>query len=315
MSTMKTPLKYINKEYVQPPHTACPGCALPLAMRYLLKAIGGKVILAIPPGCGSIIASYPKRIFKYQGENIPVLATPLGSAASCASGLKTALVARGDTETEVVACVGDGGTYDIGLGGLSGVAERNEDIMYVCYDNELYGNTGGQRSSATPWGARTVTSLPPTQKMEYKKDIMSIMAAHAIPYLATATIAYPDDLMRKAQKAREIYGFRFIHILTPCVTGWFFRSEQTVEVSRLAVETKIFPLLEIENGTKFIINKQPEGIPVAEYIKLQGRYQHLTSEQIAEFQRTVDERWERLQWLASYGNQSRDEGDYPAVKK
>lgn len=303
MNTIKAPSKYINGEYLQPPHNACPGCSEPLAMRYLLKAIGGRVILAIPPGCGSIIASYPKRIFKYQGENIPVLATPLGSAATCASGLKTALVARGDTETEVVACVGDGGTYDIGLGGLSGAAERNEDILYVCYDNELYGNTGGQRSSATPWGARTVTNPPPTTKMEYKKDIISILAAHGIPYLATATIAYPDDLMKKAQKAKEITGFRFLLILTPCVTGWLFRSELTVEVSRLAVETKIFPLIEVENGTRFTISKQPEEIPVEEYIKIQGRYNHLTRQQIAEFQRMVDERWKRLQWVASYENQ------------
>jgi len=303
MNTIKAPSKYTKEEHLQPPHNACPGCSLPLAMRYLLKAIGGRVILAIPPGCGSIIASYPKRIFKYQGENIPVLATPLGSAATCASGLKTALVARGDTETEVVACVGDGGTYDIGFGGLSGAAERNEDILYVCYDNELYGNTGGQRSSATPWGARTVTNPPPTTKMEYKKDIISILAAHGIPYLATATIAYPDDLMKKAQKAKEITGFRFLLILTPCVTGWLFRSELTVEVSRLAVETKIFPLLEVENGTRFTISKQPEEIPVEEYIKIQGRYNHLTPEQIAEFQRMVDERWKRLQWVASYENQ------------
>ncbi|MBA7674213.1 Oxalate oxidoreductase subunit beta [subsurface metagenome] len=300
MNTIKAPSKYISTEYVQPPHTACPGCSMPLAMRYLLRVTGGKVILTIPPGCTSIVGNYPKRIFKDNGENIPVLSAPLGSAAICASGLKAALVARGDTETEVIACVGDGATYDIGFGGLSAVAERNEDIIYVCYDNELYGNTGAQRSSATPWGAKTATTIPPTPKMEYKKDIISIMAAHGIPYLATATIAYPDDLMRKVKKAREITGFRFLLILTPCVTGWFFRSELTVEVARLAVETKIFPLLEIENGTNFTINKEPEGIPVTEYIKLQGRYQHLTPEQIAEFQRMVDERWNRLKWSAGY---------------
>ncbi|MBU2607882.1 MAG: pyruvate synthase subunit beta [Chloroflexi bacterium] len=304
MNTINAPLKYINEEYVQPPHTACPGCGMPLAMRGLLKALGSKVILVIPPGCGSIIGSYPKRIFRDKGENIPVLSTPLGSAAICAGGLKTALVIRGDTETEVVACVGDGGTYDIGFGGLSAIAERNEDIIYVCYDNELYGNTGAQRSSATPWGARTVTTIPPVAKMENKKDIISIMAAHGIPYLATATIAYPDDLMRKVRKAKDITGFRFLLILTPCVTGWLYRSEFTVEASRLAVETRIFPLLEIENGTHITINKQPEGIPVEEYFKIQGRYRHLTSEEIAEFQGKVDEGWKRLQWSASYGNQA-----------
>lgn len=304
MNTISAPSKYIEAaEYIQPPHSACPGCAMPLAMRYVLRAIGGKIILAIPPGCGSIVGSYPRRIFKYQGENIPVLSTPLGSTAACASGLKTALVARGDTETEVVAFVGDGGTYDIGLGGLSGVAERNEDILYVCYDNELYGNTGGQTSSATPWGARTTTSVPPTAKMDYKKDIIAIMAAHCIPYLATATIAYPDDLIRKAKKARGSRGFRFLHILTPCVAGWLFRSELTVKISRLAVETRLFPLLEIENGTKYTINQEPAGIPVTEYLKLQGRYQHLAAEEIAQLQQMVDERWQHLRWVASYGHQ------------
>ncbi len=303
MNTTRVPSKYTEVEYVQPPHNACPGCAMPLSMRYVLRALGEKVILIMTPGCGSIIANYPRRIFRYNGEIIPVMASPLGSAAITAGGLKTALVMRGDTETEVMAYVGDGATYDIGMGGLSAAAERNEDIIYVCNDNELYGNTGGQRSSSTPWGARTATNIPPTPKMEYKKDIISIMTAHGIPYLATATVAYPDDLMRKVKKAKEITGFRFLHILTPCVTAWLFRAELTVTISRLAVETKIFPLLEIENGTRFTINKEPEGIPVAEYIKLQGRYSHLTSEQIAEFQGMVDKRWKRLKWIASYENQ------------
>lgn len=303
MNTISAPSKYTKDEYVRPPHGACPGCALPLAMRYVLKAIGRKVIPVIPPSCSGIIANWPERVLKHQGENITVLSAPLGSAAIHASGLKAALVIRGDTETQVLVLAGDGATYDIGLGGLSAAAERNEDIIYVCLDNELYGNTGGQRSSATPWLARTITNLPPTPKMEYKKDIISIMTAHSIPYLATATIAYPDDLIRKVQKATHITGFRFLHILTPCVTGWLFRSELTVTISRLAAETKIFPLLEVENGTRYTINKQPEGIPVEEYFKTQGRYQHLTREQIADFQEMVDERWKRLNWIASYGNQ------------
>jgi len=269
-------------------------------MRYVLRALGEKVIMLNTPGCGSIIANYPKRIFRHNGEIIPVMATLLGSAAIMAGGLKTGLVIRGDNETQVVAYVGDGATYDIGLGGLSAAAERNEDIIYVCNDNELYGNTGGQRSSATPWGARTATNIPPTSKLEYKKDIDSILMAHAIPYLATATIAYPDDLMRKVKKARGIKGFRFLHILTPCVAGWFFRSELTVSISRLAVETKIFPLLEVENGTKLTINRRPEGIPLEEYVSVQGRFQHLTSDKIAELQRAVDQRWKRLEWAASY---------------
>jgi len=263
-------------------------------MRYILKALGEKVILVIPPGCNVVVATYPRRALKHNGEEIPIMACPLGSTPSVAGGLKTSLVLRGDSETQVVAYTGDGATYDIGLGSLSAAAERNEDIIYVCSDNELYGNTGGQRSSATPWGARTLTSMPPQYKMEYKKDIISIMAAHAIPYLATASVAYPDDLIRKVRKAKELTGFRFLHILTPCVTGWLFRAELTIAVSRLAVETKVFPLLEVEKGIRSL-TKVPEGIPVEEYIKIQGRYGHLAPEQIAEFQEIVDERWRRLQ--------------------
>ncbi|MFC1907620.1 thiamine pyrophosphate-dependent enzyme [Chloroflexota bacterium] len=280
-----------------------------MAMRYVLKALGEKLILVIPPGCISVIGSfpYPKRIFQRQGRKIPVQSMPLGSAAIGASGLKTGLIKRGDTETEVVAFAGDGATYDIGLSGLSAAAERNEDIIYVCYDNELYGNTGAQRSSATPWLAKTSTNPYPAPKIEYKKDLISIMTAHRIPYLATATIAYPDDMMRKVRKAKEITGFRFLLMLTPCVTGWLYRSEFTVEASRLAVETKIFPLLEIENGTHITINKQPDGIPVSEYFKLQGRYQHLTPEEVARFQKTVDERWKRLKWSANYIDRIGDE--------
>ena len=302
MKTIGAPSKYIEGEYIQPPHTACPGCGMPLAMRYVLKAIGAKIVLVIPPSCASIVGYSPKRIFVYQGENILGLSTPLGSAAAHASGLKIALVTRGDTETEVVVFAGDGATFDIGLGGLSGVAGRNEDILYVCYDNESYGNTGGQTSSATPWGARTASNLPPSAQMEYKKDIISIMAAHRIPYLATATIAYPDDLMRKAKKAKEVTGFRFLHILSPCVAGWLYRSELTVKIARRAVETRLFPLLEVENGTKYTINKEPAGLPVAEYLRLQGRYQHLTEADIAAFQVMVDENWRRLMWVASYGD-------------
>jgi pyruvate/2-oxoacid:ferredoxin oxidoreductase beta subunit len=302
MKTISAPSKYIEPDYIEPPHTACPGCGMPIAMRQVLKAIGGKIVLAIPPGCGSIVGNYPKRIFKFQGENIPVLSTPLGSTAAHAAGFKIALVTRGDTETEVVPFVGDGGTYDIGMGGLSGVAQRNEDILYVCYDNEVYGNTGGQTSSGTPWGARTTTNLPPMQQMDRKKDIIAILAAHGIPYLATATIAYPDDLMRKAKKAKATRGFRFLHILSPCVAGWLYRSELTVKIARMAVETKLFPLLEVENGTNYTINREPAGLPVSEYLKLQGRYRHLTDAEIAKLQEMVDDNWRHLMWVASYDN-------------
>jgi pyruvate ferredoxin oxidoreductase beta subunit/2-oxoisovalerate ferredoxin oxidoreductase beta subunit len=270
-----------------------------MAIRWFLKVTGEKVIFVMPPGCASPSVLFPKPSLIYQGQPIKTLAVPFGSAAFSAGGLRTALTARGDTETLVVAWAGDGATFDIGLGAVSAAAERNEDIIYVCYDNEAYMNTGNQRSSATPWGARTYTNPLPTPKMENKKDIMSIIMAHTIPYAATATIAYPDDLMRKVQKARSLSGFRFLHLLTPCVAGWLFPAELTVKVSRLAVETKVFPLFEVEDGA-ITINKQPKGIPLEEYVKIQGRYRHLTPEQLTQLQTSVEQRWNQLQYLAKY---------------
>jgi pyruvate/2-oxoacid:ferredoxin oxidoreductase beta subunit len=168
-------------------------------------------------------------------------------------------------------------------------------------------NTGRHRSGATPWQATTTNSPLPSPKQEYKKDIMSIIVASSVPYAATATPGYPDDLMRKAQKAKEIKGFRFLHILTPCPTGWSFPSELSLEVSRLAVDTKIFPLYEVENGFDYTINKEPKGIPVEKYVKMQGRTRHMTPQQIEEFQVSVDKRWDRLQRLARHGKYGQGE--------
>jgi len=272
-----------------------------MAMRWFLKVTGEKVIFVMPPGCASPSVLFPKPSLVYQGQRIKTLAVPFASAAIFSGGLKAALTTRGDNETLVVAWAGDGATFDIGLAAVSAAAERNEDIIYVCYDNEAYMNTGNQRSSATPRGARTTTNPLPAAKVENKKDIMSIMMAHGIPYAATATIAYPDDLMRKVQKAKSIRGFRFLHLLTPCVVGWLFPAELTVKVSRLAVETKVFPLFEVEDGLNLTINKEPKEIPVEEYVKIQGRYRHLTPEQIAQLQRSAEQRWNQLQYLANYG--------------
>jgi len=300
-------LKYYSKkgeEYLRPArggHAGCPGCAMAVALRLFTRGMGEKVVFVSTMGCAMVLAVGPEGVItKRDGEYIPWLFTPFGSSAICAGGLKAALTVRGDTETEVAVWAGDGAAFDIGFGGLSAAAERNEDILYACYDNEGYQNTGNQRSSATPWGAITTTSPVPAPKMESKKAITMIMADHCIPYVATASIAYPDDLIRKAQKAKNINGFRFLHILTPCPVGWRFPSELTVKLSRLAVETKIFPLFEVESGTTFTINRQPEGIPVEKYIRMQGRYKHLTSDQIAEIQKDTDEKWRRLQWLATY---------------
>ncbi len=282
------------------PHAACPGCSIPLAWRYFLKAVGHEIVLVTPVGCSSVIASLPNRRLRHGDVPIKLLSIPFGSTATFAGGVKSGLVSKGDGTTQVVAWGGDGATFDIGFQAISASAERNEDIIYVCADNEAYMNTGHQRSSATPPNAVTSTNPYPGGKSEKKKDIDLVLAAHNIPYLCTATVAYPDDFMRKARKAKEIKGFRFIHVLCPCTTGWRIPAHATIEISRLAVETGVFPLLEIENGVDVTINQGPTGVPVGEYLRAQGRYGSLTDREIREYQTETDNRWGRLKWLAAY---------------
>ncbi len=280
-----------EEELMLPGHLACPGCGGALAMRYALKALGKKTILVIPACCWSIIAG----AFPYSSLKVPIFHTAFETGGSTASGIKAALEVQGDTETQVVTWAGDGGTFDIGLQALSGAVERNEDFIYVCYDNEAYMNTGIQRSSATPWGAWTTTTPLRHPKERPKKDIVAIMAAHRIPYTATATVAYPEDLISKFQKAKGIRGAKFIHILAPCPTGWRSEPAHTIKLSRLAVQTKVFPLYEVENGRKWTITVWPKRfLPVREYLKLQGRFAHLTEEDIQVIQENVDRAWEDL---------------------
>ncbi|MHB8764300.1 MAG: thiamine pyrophosphate-dependent enzyme, partial [Deferrisomatales bacterium] len=194
---------------------------------------------------------------------------------------------------------GDGGTFDIGLQALSGAAERNENILYVCYDNEAYMNTGVQSSGATPYGAWTTTTPTGSPKRVRKKDIMQIMAAHRIPYAATASIAYPEDLVRKVQRAASIRGTKFLHIYAPCPTGWKVPSEISVRLARLAVQTRIFPLYEVVDGEHYTINVEPVGYLVDEYYRAQGRFKHLTEQDLEFIQAETDHGWERLKALAS----------------
>jgi pyruvate/2-oxoacid:ferredoxin oxidoreductase beta subunit len=201
---------------------------------------------------------------------------------------------KGDSTTTVLAWAGDGGTFDIGLQALSGAAERNDDFIYICYDNEAYMNTGNQRSSATPFLTWTTTTPVRQAKEEAKKNIMEIMAAHRIPYAATASVAYPEDFFQKMKKAKEIRGLKFIHILASCPTGWRLPSQLSIKAARLAALTRIFPLYEIENGEKYTINLKQEPRPVQEYLKLQGRFSHLTDSEIEVIQENVGRAWERL---------------------
>jgi pyruvate/2-oxoacid:ferredoxin oxidoreductase beta subunit len=266
-------------------------------MNLVLTTLGPKTVVALPACCWSIIAGpWPQSSLK-----VPLFHTAFETGAAVASGIKAGLVARGDTETTVISWAGDGGTFDIGLQALSGAAERNEDIIYVCYDNEAYMNTGIQRSSATPWGAWTTTTPTGQPEASPKKDIVSILAAHRIPYIATATVAHPVDLVEKVRKAKEIRGMRFLHILSPCPPGWKTENDETIDLARMAVRTRVFPLLEVEDGATWRFTAEHPGDPVAPYIRRQARFRHLTDEQIESIQREVDARWAMLEKRVEHG--------------
>ena len=287
--TMKLTLP--EEELMSPGHLACQGCGATMAMRYVLKALGLKTIVCIPACCWAVIDGP----FPHSSLSVPIFHCAFETAASTAAGVKAGLEITGDTETTVMAWAGDGGTFDIGLQALSGAAERNDDIIYVCYDNEAYMNTGIQRSSATPYGAWTTTTPVKHFKNRPKKDIDAIMAAHRIPYLATASVAYPEDMFKKAKKAKETKGTRFLHIYAPCPSGWKSRPEDTVKLARLAVQTGIFPLYEIEDGERTTISiKVKERKPINDYLRLQGRFRHLKEQDIADMQAEVDRKNERL---------------------
>jgi len=281
-----------EEELTYPGNTGCPGCGANLVMRYLLKGLGDKTVLAIPACCWAVMPGYwPSNCLK-----VPLLYCAFETTGAAISGLRAALDVKGQKDTTVVGFAGDGGTVDIGIQALSGAAERRTDAIYVMYDNEAYMNTGIQRSGSTPWGAWTTTTPVGSThdfKHEPKKDIMAIMQAHRIPYAATVSVAYPEDFVKKAQKARTVKGFRFIHAMSPCPPGWKTNPAQSIEVAKLAVDTHMFPLYEIEDG-KVRITRKGKGLPVSEYLKLQGRFSHLTEVEVEAIQRSVDQNWRYL---------------------
>ncbi|MDI6756099.1 MAG: thiamine pyrophosphate-dependent enzyme [Thermodesulfobacteriota bacterium] len=283
--------KDLQEEYLFSGHGACPGCAMPLIARQAFSALGQNTIVVITASCfGTIISTfYPIAPIK-----LAAYSTPFASAGAAASGVRAALDMKGDAATAVLVVAGDGGTFDIGLQALSAAAERNDDMIFLCYDNEAYMNTGIQRSSATPWGSWTTTTPPTNLKDQPKKDIVQIMVAHRVPYVATVSLAYPEDFARKVRKAREIRGFKFFYALSPCPVGWRFSSELSVSLARLAVQTKVFPLYEVENGNRYILNEVPETVPVNEYLRHQGRYSFLREGDMERIQANVDREWTRL---------------------
>ena len=273
-----------------PGHLACAGCGAAIAMRHALEALGPKTHIVVPAGCWSTFIG----IYPYSCLNVPVMSVAFATTAATASGLKAGLDRSGRQEENVLAWAGDGGTFDIGIQALSGAAERNEDIIFVCYDNEAYMNTGIQRSSATPLGTVTTTTPASAPKPQKKKDIVAIMAAHGVPYTATASIAYPDDLIDKLTKAKAIRGTKFVHLYASCPTGWRHAPELSVEVARLAVKSRVFPLYEVTDGENWRLSPMPEKEPVAAYLKMQGRFKDMGAKSAAEFQNSVDRSWQSL---------------------
>jgi pyruvate ferredoxin oxidoreductase beta subunit len=308
--------KFTNKEIAEKPdlflsgHRACAGCAPATALRLIMKATRGPTIVTEATGCMEVVSS----IYPYTSWGLPWLHTAFETAAANASGIEVALKIlrkKGkiqDRHVDVIALAGDGGTYDIGLQALSGAVERGHDFLFVLYDNEGYMNTGIQRSGGTPKGAATTTSPAGTVipgKLERKKPIAEIMLAHEIEYVATASTYYWRDLVSKVRKGLEVEGPAFLHVFAPCPRGWRTEPAKSIEYSKLAVETCVFPVWEAIKGKRqlsipskmFALAPQKKK-PITEYLQGQGRFRHLftpkNAELLAEMQLTTDERWAQL---------------------
>jgi pyruvate ferredoxin oxidoreductase beta subunit len=281
-----------REEYWYPGNATCAGCGAAIAIRLAQKALGPRTVFVVPACCTSVIQS----AFPFSAFATPCLNIAFEAAAAAASGVVAAYEKKGVKDVTVLAWAGDGGTVDIGLQALSGAAERGTNFIYVCYDNEAYGNTGFQRSGSSPYGSQTTTT--PTGKREHKKNVPMIMAAHGIPFVATACISYPMDFVNKLRKAKSFVGTKYIQILTPCPPGWRYSTEKTVEMGRLAVQTGIWVLYEIEGG-KFKFSSPSAALvdkskrkPIEDYVKMQGRFSQLKPTDVEELKRWIDETWE-----------------------
>ncbi|MFC1950150.1 pyruvate synthase subunit PorB [Chloroflexota bacterium] len=301
MEKQPTPVSQLvaGEELFVPGHRACIGCGEALAVRLACKALGQNTIIANATGCMEVISSQ----FPYTAWRIPWIHTLFENAAAVASGVEAGLKVmkrkgkRPAQDVHVVAVAGDGGTSDIGLQALSAALERGHDFLYLCFDNEAYMNTGIQRSSATPFGASTTTS--PTGKISigkvtWKKNMPAIAIAHDIPYVATACPSYPFDLMAKVAKGIAMPGPAYIHVMSVCPIGWRCPTNLTIQIGRLAVETRIFPLYEVENGNYKLNFDTATPRPVQDYLKLQGRFRHLSEGTVTEIQHRVDREYTKL---------------------
>ena len=287
---MAVTVKNISDDELFFGHKACGGCGGALAVRGALKVLGRRSVAVVPAGCMSAVAfNYPQLCF----ANNAIISTFAGTA-SMMTGIEAGLRALGKKDFQVVGFAGDGGTGDIGIQALSGAIERNDNVLYICYDNEAYMNTGIQKSTLTPFGARTTTT-PVGSKVQgnrsFKKNMFEIVAAHGITYAATASVGYLPDFLNKVEKASKIQDTKYIHVIAPCTTGWGIKTEDCIEVAKEVVDCGLWYLAEFENG-EFKLNKRPkEFTSIESYIKRQGRFKHMTDEDIENVVKARDQKW------------------------
>ncbi len=290
-------------------HKACAGCGGSLAVRAAMKVLGPNAVTALPAGCMSAVGfNFPQLCFSNNA-----MITPFAATASVLTGIEAGLRAQGKKPNDctVVGFAGDGGTADIGLQALSGAIDRNDDILYICYDNEAYMNTGIQKSSLTPFGAKTTTTpagMNVRGCLTQKKNLFEIVAAHGIPYAATASVGYLNDFIRKVERARDIRGTRYIHVMAPCPTGWGCDVDETVDIAKDIVDTGLWYLAEYEgeqecgrSGGSFKLNRNPrEFASVEAYLRRQGRFKALSSDEVAQVEAARDAKWAamREEWTA-----------------
>jgi pyruvate ferredoxin oxidoreductase beta subunit/2-oxoisovalerate ferredoxin oxidoreductase beta subunit len=287
-----------HEPLLRPGNTNCGGCGMSIALNMLSRGVGQRRVQLVIPACCGIVTAGP---FPCSAYGAPVVAATFASAAAFATGFARVAQMNGE-DTRVLCFAGDGGTYDIGMATLSAAAERDEDILYICYDNEIYGNTGGQRSSATPLGARTSTT--PGGKAQPKKDILAIMAAHRIPYTASVSLAHPDDAFTKFRQAVGMRGFRFLHILSPCPTGWKSEPADGIELVRLAVRSGLYPVYSVFDGRKVRIDVEPDFDRGAlkTYFARQGRFRG--EQPLDAVVAAIGDNWDALRRQATGGDET-----------
>ncbi len=280
-------MKIPEEELLAPGHRGCAGCGATIGVRLALKALGSNTVAISATGCLEVITTpFPETAWE-----VPWMHVAFENAGAVASGVESALKAQGKTDVNVVAFGGDGGTADIGMQALSGAMERGHNLTYICYDNEAYMNTGIQRSASTPYGASTTTSPHGKRSIgedKPKKNMPLIIAAHGVPYVATASISYPEDFIKKVKKAAETDGPSYIHLNQPCTTGWGYDPSKTIELGRLAVETGSWVLYEIVDGEFKVTYKPQTRKPMNEYLNAQKRFKHLSEEEKEKIQEFVN---------------------------